>query len=191
MDAESCEKDVGQGKIAPEPAAGCAEPPAAVELHALVRRAQAGDPGALPRIREILDDRPEIWQHVGDLAALVEQAWIAVLAAENPLAVEAMRRSVAEMRRELEGEHATRLEKMMIDQVLATWLECKYLEGISAEPGRGSLDQAAFRLRRLESSQKRYLNAVKMLTTVRTLLPAGLAPAQAIRLHAGGERQRA
>jgi hypothetical protein len=191
MDAESCEKDVGQGQVAPEPAAGCAEPPAAVELHALVRRAQAGDPGALPRIREVLEDHPEVWQHVGDLAALVEQAWIAVLAADHPLAAEAMRRTVMEMKADLAGEHPTRLERMLVDQVVACFLEVKYLEGVSAEPGRGSLGQAAFRLRRLESSQKRYLSAIKMLTTVRTLMPAGLAPALAITLHGGSERQRA
>lgn len=57
------------------------------------------------------------------------------------------------------------------------------MESISADPGRGTLEQANFRLKRLESAQRRFDNAVKSLTTLRTLLPAGLAPAQSIQIH--------
>jgi len=46
----------------------------------------------------------------------------------------------------------------------------------AASPAGRSLPQAAFRLRRAESAQRRYLNAVKTLTTLRALAPQGLAP---------------
>jgi hypothetical protein len=158
------------------------EPAAAVELRELVRRAQAGDPAALPRIRQVLDERPEVWQHAGDLAALAERAWIAVLAADNPVAVEAMKRTLAQMKAELTGDQPTALERLLVDQIVVSWLECKYVEATSAAPGHASLQQAGFRLRRLESAQKRHLAAIKTLTTLRTLLPAGLAPRQAPKL---------
>src|SRR4051794_11835823 len=87
------------------------EPPVAVELRALVQQAQGGDPTALPRIRQILDDHPEVWQHLGDLSALAERAWITVLSADHPLAVEAMKRTVQQMRADLVGEHP--LEKLL------------------------------------------------------------------------------
>jgi hypothetical protein len=51
------------------------EPPIAAELRALVQRAQAGDTSALPRIRAVLDDHPEVWHYLGDLSGLVERAW--------------------------------------------------------------------------------------------------------------------
>jgi hypothetical protein len=156
------------------------EPAVATELRALVSRAQAGEAGALPRIRAILDEHPEVWQHVGNLSALAERAWVTVLAADHPLAVESMKRTVAEMKAELAGPHPTRLEQMLVDQVLVCWLECQYLASVSANPGRSSLDQAAFLVKRVESAQKRYLNAAKTLTTLRALLPSGLAPAQAV-----------
>src|SRR5438094_26067 len=105
-----------------------AEPPVGAELDALVRRAQAGDAGALPRIREVLDRHPEVWQHLGDLSNLVERAWTAVLAAGHPLAAEAMKRAAGEMRAELAGERPGRLERMMVEQVVACWMEAKYLE---------------------------------------------------------------
>jgi hypothetical protein len=114
-----------------------------------------------------------------------------VLAADHPLAVESMKRTVAEMRADLAGEHPTRLERMLADQVVACWLETKYLEAVSADPGGQSLAQAGFSLKRLESAQKRYLNAVKALTTLRTLAPAAAAPSGSIKICEASKRQRA
>jgi hypothetical protein len=168
--------DVEQFKSPPEPSV-------LGELRALVVRAQGGDATALPRIRDILDERPEVWQHLGDLSAVAERAWITVLAADNPLAVESMKRTVAEMKADLAGEQPTRLERMLVDQVLACWMEAKYLEALSADLRPGSLDQASFRLKRLESAEKRYLNAVKTLIALRSLLPKGLAPSPTVRLY--------
>jgi hypothetical protein len=87
------------------------------------------------------------------------------------------------MRTELAGDHPTRLEKLLVDQVIASWLELKYVEILSSDPPKGTLEQARFRLRCLESAQRRHLSAVKMLTSVRALLPSGLAPAQSAKLH--------
>src|SRR5262249_32522625 len=122
-------------------------------------------------------------RHVGDLAALSECAWIAVLAADHPVAVESMKRTISEMKADLAGEHPTALERLLIDQVVACWMEVSYLEAASADPGRSSLDQADSRLKRLESAQRRYFNAVKTLTSVRTLTLPGLSPTPAVRLH--------
>jgi hypothetical protein len=121
----------------------------------------------------------------------VERAWIARLAADHPLVVESVRRSVAALKAELAGEHAPRLERLLVDQVVATFLEMTYLQGLAAGASTGSLDQAGFRLRRLESAQKRYLNAIKTLTTLRALVPGGLVPARALKLHEGPTQQRA
>ncbi len=95
------------------------------------------------------------------------------------------------MQVELAGEHATRMERLLVDLVIACWLEAKYLESVSADPGRGSLEVAGFRLKHLESAQKRYLGALKTLTSLRALAPAGLTPGQALRLHKEPECQRA
>jgi DNA repair ATPase RecN len=158
------------------------EPPVAVELRNLVSQAQGGDPAALSRIRQILDDCPELWHHAGDLASFVERNWISILAAENPVAVESMKRTIAAMKEELSGEHPTRLEGMLVNQVLANWLEVQYVESISADSGRSSLDQAAFRLKRLESAQRRYAESIKTLATIRQQMPKGLAPTNAMRI---------
>jgi hypothetical protein len=167
------------------------EPPVAAELRALVLRAQTGDATTLPRIRTILDEHPAIWRHVGDLSALAERAWIAVLSGEHPLAVESMKRTVTDMKADLAGKHPTRMEQMLVDQVVGCWMEVKYLETAYAEPAQGSLQQAGFRLKRRESAQKRYLAAVKTLTTVRALTPAGLTPSPAATVYEEPKRQMA
>jgi hypothetical protein len=166
-----------------------AEPRDSAELRVLVQSAQAGNSAALPHIRKFLDDHPEVWRHVGDLATLAERAWITVLAADHPVAVESMKRTVAELKADLAGEHPTRLERLLIDQVIACWMEVSYLESISADPGRSSLEQAGFRLQRLESAQKRYLNAMKALTSIRALAPAGLEPTPSVKLHDPAKRR--
>jgi hypothetical protein len=160
-----------------------AEPRVSAELRVLVQSAQAGNPAALPHIRRILDEHPEVWRHVGDLATLAERAWIAVLAADHPVAVESMKRTVAAMKADLAGENPTRIERLLVDQVVACWMEVNYLETVSAAPGRSSLDQSDFRLKRLESAQRRYLSALRTLTSVRTLALPGLAPTPAVKLH--------
>jgi hypothetical protein len=125
-----------------------------------------------------LDGRPEIWRHLGNIAALAERAWLVVLAAENPLAVESMKRTLAEMKADLAGEQPTRLERMLVDQLVLNWLEVRYVESISADPGPGTLDQASFRLKRVESAERRYLTAVKTLSQIRALTSGQPAPAK-------------
>src|SRR5262245_60496788 len=102
----------GSGDMADAPSTTTPPEPAVIgELRALAKRAQAGDAAALLRLRELLDSHPEVWRQVGDLAALAERAWLAVLAGNNPLTVESMGRSVAAMKAELLGENPTCQER--------------------------------------------------------------------------------
>jgi hypothetical protein len=183
---ESEERDTAADKpVTPE------DPPFAAELRALVQKANAGDTGVLPRMRQLLDEHAEIWQRVGDLSGLVERAWIGVMAADNPLVIESLKRKIEEMRSDLAGDNPTGLERLMVDQVIGCWLEVKHVENESALAEEGSVATASFRLRRLESAQRRFDNAVKTLSSVRALLPDGVAPARAIKLYEDREKQMA
>jgi hypothetical protein len=102
-------------------------PPVFDQLRALGEQAQKGDATVLPMIREILDTRPEIWRHYGNLSVIAEQAWISVVAGKDPAVAESIRRTVQEMRAELAGENPPRLERMLVDEVLACWMETSIL----------------------------------------------------------------
>jgi len=158
---------------------------------ALVAGANAGDRASLARLRKFLDLNPHVWTRAGDLAAVAEGAWIELAVGEDRLAVESVKRRVAQLKAELGGLCPTRLESLLIDQITLTWLAAMHGEIQAASPAGGSLQLAAFRLRRAESALRRHLTAVRTLATLRSLLPTGLAPISPLSLFAGGEEKRA
>lgn len=169
------------------------EMPTKRELHALVTRAKQGDASALPRIRAILDHHPEIWETVGDLARYVEAAWIDLIAGDDALVRESMKRQACEWRAALSGPHATQAEKMLVDLVVNNWLAAQQAEHAQATQtgAGGSLMQASYRLKRAESAQRKFLSAMKMLTTLRAAVPEGLAPINCLRLYTEEDRESA
>src|SRR5262249_21611261 len=160
------------------------EPPVVAELRALVARAKKGDASVLPQIRQLLDEHEEITRHVADLEAVVVRAWAVLLAGDDPLSLEAVRERAELLRRDLSGDAPTPLECLLVGQVVACWLELSHAPGAAARAGQKSLGPAGFELKRAESAQKRYLAAIRTLTTVRALLPNGLVPASGPRLFA-------
>ena len=100
---------------------------------------------------------------------MAELAWIPVLAAAHPVAVESLKRTVAEMKIDLASDNPTHIEQPLVNQVVACWTEVSYLESMTADQERSSLDQSDFRLKRLESAQSRYLNALKTTTSALAL----------------------
>ena len=56
---------------------------------------------------------------------------------------------------------------------------------------RPILDLAAFRLKRLEAAQRRHLIVIQTLTTLRKMMPAGLAPSGSIKLFKDPDSKQA
>ena len=139
-----------------------------------MRRANSGNETCLAGLRKLLDEQPEIWRAIGNVSALAQKSWIALIGNGNKLVEESIPRQLKELKAELSGPNASPLETMLVDLVATTWLAAQHGEAIAASPEGGSLQQASLRLRRAESSQRRFLNAVRTLTMVRALLPRGL-----------------
>ena len=135
-----------------------------------IRRANAGDRDAITSLREFLDRNEHVWRRIGDLALIAERAWIALIAADNALAAQAIERQIAELREGLAGERPSPAIKMLADQVVATFLETRYIESEVAGTKCSSLQQEAQLLKRLESAQRRHLAALKTLEQTRKML---------------------
>src|SRR3954463_2725176 len=73
------------------------------EVRDLLGRAAGGDPGAMPELRSVLDNRPEVWRRLGDLAAHAELAWVGEIAGPNAALAEMLTRKIAELKRDLGG----------------------------------------------------------------------------------------
>jgi hypothetical protein len=152
----------------------------------VVARANQGERLAIDRLKTFLDRNPGIWGKAGDLAAVAERAWVELIAGQDVFRTESVKRRIAELKDQLKGPHPTALEALLVDLVGVAWLGVQHAEIQAASPSGGSLDQAAFKLRRAESSQKRLLAATKTLVTLRALVPQGLVPARPLRLHDPG-----
>ena len=89
----------------------------------LVRKANEGNQRAQGLLRKVLDACPEIWQRVGNLAEHAELSLIRLIAKEEWLLTESIRRKAEHMRKELAGPNPTPLDAMAIERVVACWLQ--------------------------------------------------------------------
>ena len=87
------------------------------------------------------------------------------------------------MRRELASPGAPAAEALLADLAVANWLEVQHSQHAQASGASG----AAARRRRSESAQRRFLAAVKALTTLQGLAARAAAPADCLRIHRGEE----
>ncbi len=158
------------------------QPDLQVEFKRLIDLANKGDRDAISRLRRFLDANPSIWKRAGDLSALAESSWLELIAGSDKLMDESVKRQLHAMKGELAGPHPTELERLLIQQVATTWLAMTHAEMLAANPASASLGQANFRLKYVESAQRRHLNAMKMLATMRLLLSRGLVPSNPLKL---------
>jgi hypothetical protein len=145
-------------------------------LQALVKRAEQGDESALPELRAALDANPWIWQRYGDLARQSQAAWLQLIAGPNLLLHESVERKAEQLRAELAGPEPSPLERLLVERVIACWLQTQYADAAYAQQQNPSPAQHTAALKRQAGSHQRYLYAIKTLATVRKLLKPALSP---------------
>ena len=144
------------------------------KLRGLLGKAEKGDKNAVPEIRQILDERPDLaWQFV-DVAQAAEEALIEKMTGEEDLAVkEIMRCQLKAMREEIAGENPSPLERLLAERVVATWLQIQLFEGLYARGmSKGSMTIArdGYHQKRLDQTYRRHLSAIRALAQIRKLL---------------------
>lgn len=144
-------------------------------LIAVIKRAQNGDETALPTVQTLLEKVPEVRQMLGgELQELVDSTVSRCVGGEDDLAFrEAIRHKLKEMRCGLEGPKPSNLEKLLIDRIVACWLQLQEADYRAAQPIELSAAQASFLQKRQDKAHKRFLSAIKTLAQVRKMaLPA-------------------
>ena len=91
----------------------------------IIDRAESGDSEAVPALRNILDRIPAIREVLGaDLERTVERSIVKSLAGDKNLAFpEAIKRKLAALREGLEGHSPSPIERILVDRVVACWLQ--------------------------------------------------------------------
>lgn len=140
------------------------------EIRALLKRTQAGDEGTVPVVRKILENPAMIPVFGGHLAEQVIGAFVTGLGGKDVGFREAMRKKLDLMRAELLGANPIPVERLLVERVLACWLQVQDAE---LRAGRSQTDatirQIDFNQRRMDATNRRFLAAVKTLALVRRL----------------------
>ncbi|HEX5273202.1 MAG TPA: hypothetical protein VFW33_22050 [Gemmataceae bacterium] len=164
------------------------EQEAEMKIQEWVRGAEQGDASVMPRLKVILDLAPSRWKRYGELGARVEALWLKMVAGENLMLLESWGRRLAEMRAELAGDSPTPLVRLLADRACATWLQLQAADAGAAMVQGGEAAEETTALRRQNSANKRYLQAMKTLAVVQRLLRPRVSPVQvASKLGAGGK----
>ena len=149
---------------------------------------QAPDPADLLALRAMLEQNPGLWRVAGDLAHTAAMGVVAKMRA-YPVVAESLKRGWDVMKDELGYQHASPLERLLVEQVVLCWLhlhaiELEYTNLIGASSLSPDADHWE---RRLSAAQARYLRACETLARIRKL--AHSTPALQVNIAADGGRQ--
>jgi len=154
------------------------KPPVVEDLDWLVQQARQGDEEVLPRLRDMLDTRPELWQHFGNLAGHAREAWLRLISADDLALRESTARKAEDLSRELAGPEPTVVERLLAERAVLCWLQVHHADTLAAQSLSQSKQLGDFWAKRQAGAHKRYLTSLGALVTLRRLLPgqAGSPP---------------
>jgi hypothetical protein len=139
------------------------------DLRQLLKRAQGGDSSTLPAIRKMMQD-PFTADLFGNLAQQAELSFIRNAAGEDLAFREALTRKMQLLREELAGPHPTPVERLLVERVVACWLQVQDADVRYAQAQKEcTFKQGEYYQLRMDRAHKRYLSALKTLALVRKL----------------------
>jgi hypothetical protein len=160
------------------------------EILEAVERAYVKKPSQkdLDELKKWINSYPELWRVVYDTAHVIEENFISNMVGEKASMI-AMKKNTDEIRNEMDYSKAQLMEKMLIDNVIISWLGVQYCNyQLITRMGRDEkIVILEFWERRLSMSQRRYLHACETLVKVRRLMSG--KPAVQVNIAAQGGQQ--
>lgn len=145
-------------------------PANAEEMRTIVKRAQTGDASTLPLLRKMLEDPATVDQLGGDLARQAALSLINAAAGENLAFKEALTRKLKLLREELAGPDPTPLERLLVERIIACWLQLYSADiRLAQNEANMTMKQVEHHEERRDRAHRRYLSAIKTLASVRKL----------------------
>lgn len=150
------------------------------DLWDTVRAANKGDATALADLRRELvgDNAKTLIAKAGDLANQAELSTVNAMLGDQEGSKIIVLRKLETMRAELGWDSSPKLEQVLIERVVQTWLSLHLIESGDAQAGSRTrtIPVAKYDAARVEQAERRHLRAVKMLATVRKMaLPTLIA----------------
>lgn len=146
----------------------------------LIAAAMEGDTAAMSRLRPMLQKNPSRFQQIGDLGAMAEEKWLGVHCRKNLYLRECLKMHLDEMRAQHLVEGNSPIERLLIAEILLTWLRHNFwisMETRSLQESPGS-KVLKFNAEQTKGTQRMYLKAIAELKDFRNLksrLPSATA----------------
>ena len=151
-------------------------PPELKDLRKVFRKLDKDEPspGDIKAFKQALEDRPEMWRVVGDMAQNAATHMVESLV--TPLSMKlSLHQAAKSLQHELGDKEATPLERLLIQLVVMAWtrlaiVEYAYTDVVSE---KSSYQRLKYWDGRLNASQRRFLRASETLARIRKMnLPA-------------------
>jgi hypothetical protein len=161
----------------PVPAQPAADPSADLwkQLKALADRAQ-GDAAALPEIRRVLDEHPEVWKTAGDWAVHAREVWVKLASHGDAVLAESTRRRLDALQEELSRPHQDLLELLLLERLVISLFQLELSDAELAEIEKQPAAKRGDVLKCHAAAQRTFQQAQTALTRHRQLIKAGPSP---------------
>ena len=142
-----------------------------VDLWELVFLANEGEEAAIAKLREELRGKnaDALLSICGDLAFQAEKSILSVYLGEQIGSRLLMQEKLTRMRAEFGWDGAPKLERVLIERIVQTWLSLNFAEISNAQATGCSIAQSKFNQERIDRAQQRHLSAIKTLAVVRKM----------------------
>lgn len=141
------------------------------DLFCNVKSANSGNKAAIAELRKELTgpNAKAILGCCGDLAFQAEESLLVAIMGQQEGLKTCVREKMRQMRIELGWNESPALERMLIERIVATWLNLYCAEVVCNQWKGGSISEGKYKQHRIDRAHGRHLSAVKMLATVRKM----------------------
>jgi hypothetical protein len=152
-------------------------PPANIprELSELIRRCYKEKPDKkdLAELQKCLHDNPDIYDAIFNVTWVTRNKIIDSISDQEPVQI-SLNTNALKIREQMGYEQSPIIEKMLIDQVINTWIRCQWaeLKYTILMQGQPSMTEGEYWMQILGASQRRYLHTVEVLARVRKITRA-------------------
>ena len=141
------------------------------DLFRNVKSANGGDKVAMAELRKELagPNANAIISVCGDMSFQAEESLLVAILGQQEGAKTCVREKMRQMRVELGWTESSEMERILIERIIATWLDLYFAEVVYYQWKGGSIPEGKYKQYRIDRSHRRHLSAIKMLATIRKM----------------------
>lgn len=134
---------------------------AIAKLRRLLNSRTPDDPSTEAEIRLILNQFPELWPQLGDLGEHAIKGWIGLIGRDDVILKEAILHKSRELQSELAGGADDPASRLLVDRVVATWMQLQYADLCYADARDVDVKGMEFLAKRQLQAQRQHFSALQ------------------------------